>query len=69
VPGCEILIAERTEDVVRYLREIGAQERAAIAAAARARVLSAHTAAERAAGFEHEVLAVEASRPRLAAGA
>jgi spore maturation protein CgeB len=69
MPGREILIADRAEDVVRYLREIGAQERAAMAAAARARVLSAHTAADRAAGFEHEVLAVEASRPRLAAGA
>jgi spore maturation protein CgeB len=68
-PGREILIARDPADVVRYLREIGAQERMAIATAARARVLSAHTAADRASEFEREVLAVGARALRLAAGA
>ena len=68
-PGREILIAHRAADVVRYLSEVGAHERASIAAAARRRVLAAHTAADRAAEFEREVLAVGVSRPRLAAGA
>jgi spore maturation protein CgeB len=67
-PGREILIAHEAADVVRYLREIGPHERRAIAAAARARVLVAHTAAERAREFEGEVLAVGASALRLAAG-
>ena len=75
-PGREILIAESTDEVVRYLREIGAQERTAIAAAARARVLAGHTAADRAGELEREVLAVGVGRaaprggaPEVAAGA
>jgi spore maturation protein CgeB len=56
-PGREILIARRAADVVRYLHGIGPEERAQIAHAARARVLSIHTAAHRAREFEREVLA------------
>jgi spore maturation protein CgeB len=69
VPGREILIATGAADVVRYLREFGAEQRARIAAAARARVLSAHTAAHRAAEFECQVLATGIGQPRLLAEA
>ena len=68
-PGREVLIAHGTAGVVAYLRELKEEERARIAAAARARVLAGHTAAHRAAELEREVLAVGASPPRLAAGA
>jgi spore maturation protein CgeB len=68
-PGREILIARSAAEVVRYLREIGAAEPAQIATAARARVLAAHTAAQRAREFEREVLAVGRRRMPVAAGA
>jgi spore maturation protein CgeB len=68
-PGREILVARSAEDVVQYLQEIGPDERAHIAQAARARVLAAHTAAHRAHEFEREVLAAGAGRPHLAAEA
>ena len=68
-PGREVLIARGPAEVVRCLRAIGAEERAQIAAAARARVLSAHTAAHRAGEFEREVLAVRLPQPRLVASA
>jgi spore maturation protein CgeB len=55
-PGREILIARSTEDVVRCLREILPGKRMQVAAAARARVLSSHTAAQRAIEFERYVL-------------
>jgi len=58
VPGEEILIARSSDDVCRYLVEFPDDRRRAIAAAARRRVLSAHTAAHRAAellGFIAEV--------------
>jgi spore maturation protein CgeB len=64
-PGREILLATGTADVLRYLREIGAEERARIAAAARARVLGRHTAAHRAAEFEREALTTDIGQPRL----
>jgi spore maturation protein CgeB len=68
-PGREILIAHGAADVVRYLREVGPDERAQIGQAARARVLAAHTAAHRAKEFEREVLAAGVRRPPLAAQA
>jgi spore maturation protein CgeB len=68
-PGREILVARDAADVVRYLREMGPDERAQIAQAARARVLAAHTAAHRAHEFEREVLAAGVRRPPLAAEA
>lgn len=46
-PDQEILIAESPDDVVHYLMEIGEDERSAIGARARARVLAEHTAERR----------------------
>jgi spore maturation protein CgeB len=66
VPEREILIARHTADVVRYLREVGPDERSRIAGAARKRVLDRHTAAHRALYLEREVLAI-ARRPSLLA--
>jgi len=69
-PGREILIARSAAEVVRHLCTLGAQERAAIAMAARARVLKAHTAACRASQFEsHLAEAGAQARPVLAASA
>lgn len=52
IPEREILIAESTDDVLRILRSITPAKRKAIAAAARERVLAAHTAAHRAQELE-----------------
>jgi spore maturation protein CgeB len=68
-PGREVLIAHDADDVVRWLHEVGPDERAQIAQAARARVLAAHTAAHRAHEFEREVLATGVRLPLLAAEA
>ena len=51
-PGTEILIARRSADVLRYLRDLPERERLAIGARARCRVLAEHTAAHRAAELE-----------------
>jgi spore maturation protein CgeB len=51
-PGREILVADAGDDVLRALRGMPEDERRALGAAARARVLAAHTAAHRAAEFE-----------------
>jgi spore maturation protein CgeB len=51
-PGREILIAESSEDVLGWLRELEDEERLAIGARGRARVLSEHTAAHRASELE-----------------
>jgi spore maturation protein CgeB len=51
-PGSEILVADSTEDVLRYLREVTPDDAARIGQAARRKVLSAHTAAHRAAELE-----------------
>jgi spore maturation protein CgeB len=45
-PGREILIARSSADVLRFLREVDADERAAIGERARQRVLGEHTAAQ-----------------------
>ena len=50
--GREILVAETADDALRYLRETSDEERAQIGAAARAKVLGAHTAAHRARELE-----------------
>jgi spore maturation protein CgeB len=47
VPNEEILLADGPEDVLRYLREVSDEERKAIGARARERVLKQHTAARR----------------------
>jgi spore maturation protein CgeB len=54
-PDSEILIASDTEDVLRYLRDLGDGERREIGARACARVRAAHTAAHRAADLERYV--------------
>jgi spore maturation protein CgeB len=51
-PGREILVARTAADTLRYLRDLPDDERRAIGARARARVLAAHTAAHRAAELE-----------------
>jgi spore maturation protein CgeB len=51
-PGEEILIARDSDDVVRYLESVREEERIAIGARARSRVLEKHTAAHRAAELE-----------------
>lgn len=50
--GQEIFLAETAEDTIRLLHGCGEDERQAVAAAARARVLQAHTAAARALQLE-----------------
>ena len=50
--GSEILVADSTADAIRFLAELPEDERAAVGAAARARVLAEHTAAHRAAELE-----------------
>ena len=57
--GREILVARSADDVLRYLRQMPEEERCAIGARARARVLAEHTAAHRAETLED--LAHEAS--------
>jgi spore maturation protein CgeB len=52
VPGREILLADSTEGVLQILRELPEDQRREIAAAARKRVLQAHTAEHRAIQFE-----------------
>ncbi|WP_372618263.1 glycosyltransferase [Falsiroseomonas sp.] len=56
-PGEEILLAGSPEEVLVALHDPGGQRRQRIAAAARARVLGAHTAAHRAAELERHLLA------------
>lgn len=51
-PGDEILIASDSKDVLRYLRDMTEQERQAVGARARERVLNSHTAAHRAITLE-----------------
>ncbi len=58
-PGKEILIAKTTEDVLRILRDTSEEDRQALGAAARARVLGEHTSARRAAELER--IAAEAA--------
>ena len=55
-PGAEILISQSAEETLQYLHDISAEERYALGARARARVLTEHTAEHRAATFEGYVL-------------
>ena len=52
VPGEEILVARRTEDVVAFLGDMGEAGRREVGRRGRERVLGAHTAAHRAAALE-----------------
>jgi len=63
-PGREILLATSPDDVLRHLRALPEARRRALGAAARARVLRAHTAAHRA--LELEVLIAEAEDRTIA---
>jgi spore maturation protein CgeB len=63
-PGREILVADSTAEVRALLCAVDEQQRAAIAAAARARVLSEHTAAHRVDLLELEI---DALSPRSVA--
>jgi spore maturation protein CgeB len=64
VPGEEILLAESSDDVTRYLTELSEDERNAIGARARARVLSEHTASRRAEQLESLILGTLKARRR-----
>jgi spore maturation protein CgeB len=70
-PGSEILIARSSQETLQYLQDLPESERQAIASRARERVLSAHTAAHRAAELEQYILdrlheQTPAARPTLA---
>ena len=51
-PGREILVARTTDELIGFLHDVSDQERDRIARAARARILSEHTAAHRAAELD-----------------
>ena len=61
-PGREIIIADTTEDAARILRETPDEERRAIGARARERVLEAHTSDARATELERYVAEAKAGR-------
>jgi spore maturation protein CgeB len=54
-PGTEILVTGSADETLAYLRDLSDAERQRIASRARARVLSAHTAAHRAAELEQHL--------------
>lgn len=60
----EILAARSAGDTLRYLKEIGEDERRAIGERARRRVLSEHTAAHRAAELENYILEAQEQNSR-----
>lgn len=62
-PGREVLLADTTQDVLRYLLRVDEAQRRGLADAARERVLASHTAMHRAVQLEQYVLR------QLAAGA
>jgi spore maturation protein CgeB len=66
--GEEILVARSPEDTLTYLRDVPEEERREIGRRARARVLSGHTAAHRAAELESYILAARGARPADVAG-
>ncbi len=61
-PGREILVADRTEDVVALLTQCSEPRRLEIADAARGRVLAGHTAAHRVDQLERELWAIGRGR-------
>jgi len=65
-PGFEILIAHSHADILRYLQSLSDDERVAIGARARQRVLARHTAAHRAAELEAYARAVLGTNPAVA---
>ena len=69
MPGREILLARHAGEVVEYLRDLPEDERAAIGARARDRVLASHTSVHRAIELEQHVLEVKGGPQRMACGA
>ena len=61
-PGTEIVLADDADAVVALLSDTAEDERRAMAARARARVLAEHTAAHRAQTLERDLLALQRSR-------
>jgi spore maturation protein CgeB len=61
-PGKEILLAANQEDCCRIVRDLSAEERAAISERARLRVAAEHTSAHRARELENYLLAAQLSR-------
>ena len=57
-PGEEILVADSADQILRYLRDLSGEERERMGARARARILSEHTVARRAAELESYVFAL-----------
>jgi spore maturation protein CgeB len=62
-PGREVLLARSAADVLAYVRDLPDEERLAIGARARARILAEHTAAHRAEELEGYVLGLPARQP------
>jgi spore maturation protein CgeB len=62
-PGREVLLARSAADVLTYVRDLPDEERLAIGARARARILAEHTAAHRAEELEGYVLELLARQP------
>jgi spore maturation protein CgeB len=68
VPGREILIAQTTEDAVRFLFDLPDKEARAIGRRARERILAEHTASHRAAELERLIESVQRAESFAAAG-
>jgi len=64
-PGREILVAERAEDVARFIREVGAEEARVVGEAARRRALAEHTYGQRARLLDEILSAPRAAEPLL----
>lgn len=67
-PDDEILIVDRTRQVVDILRDLPEERRLEIAAAARRRVLAGHTAEQRARQLESYYIEARTSEPARRAG-
>ena len=63
VPHQEILLVDRTADVLDILRRCGEDERLRLAERARKRILAEHTAAHRAAELEHHAMGLRSGVP------
>jgi spore maturation protein CgeB len=66
-PGREVLISENAEDTLRCLRDLAASERLQIGAAAREKVLAAHTPGKRAEQLEEYVREARRARSGVSA--
>jgi spore maturation protein CgeB len=63
-PGRDLLVSRSAEETLRIVRDFPEEERAAIGARARARVLGGHTAGHRAQQVEHDIIAARERRVR-----